>query len=99
MSGRISRSKGKRGELEVMHLLGKDFKRTGYAGTDNPDVSSDWAIVSVKNKATPISLSKVLQELIKLEAQDSKKNHYVAVKVAHKWIIVERLEQMRDAHC
>ena len=99
MSGRKSRSKGYRGEREAVKFLGKNWKRTGYAGTDNPDISSSFAIVSVKNTATPISLKKCLLELNKLEAQEPKKEHYCMIKVEHKWIIVERAEQWRDYRC
>ena len=98
MSGKQSRDKGYRGEREVAKLL-PGFKRTGYAGVSNPDVSSDWAIISVKNKAIPISLKKALQEIITLEAQEPKLNHYVAVKVNHRWLIVQRLEQFREDRC
>ena len=97
---KFSRDKGKRGELQVRALLGSGFKRTGYAGTDNPDLTSDWSIVSVKDTAVPISLHKALRELIKLEAQEPKKNHYVAVKVAlGSYLVIERIEQFRDDRC
>jgi hypothetical protein len=97
--GKMSRNKGSRGEREVRELLGKDFKRTGYAGISNPDVSSSWAVVSVKNKAIPISLKKALQEIILLEAQAPDKEHYVAVKVNHRYLIIQKIEQFRDARC
>jgi len=99
MAGKMSRNKGSRGEREIKSLLGAGFKRTGYAGVSNPDVSSDWCVVSVKNKAVPISLKKALQEIITLEGQEPKLNHYVAVKVNHKWLIIERLEQFREDRC
>ena len=100
MAGKKSRDKGSRGEREVKELLGADFKRTGYAGVSNPDLTSDWAVISVKNKVVPISLRKALQEIILLEAQEPKLNHYVAVKVARAtWLIVERIEQFREDRC
>ena len=99
--GKPSRDKGARGEREVLAILGKEnFKRTGYAGVSSPDVSSDWCVVSVKNKAVPISLKKALQEIITLEAQEPNKEHYVAVKVARgKYLIIQRIEQFREARC
>ena len=98
--GKMSRNKGSRGEREVLALLGSDFKRTGYAGISNPDLSSDWACVSVKNKAIPISLKKALQEIITLEAQEPTKEHYIVVKVARgKWLIIQRIEQFRNNRC
>jgi len=97
--GKMSRDKGSRGEREVLAILGKGFKRTGYAGVSNPDVSSDWACVSVKNKAIPISLKKALQEIITLEAQEPGKEHYVAVKVNHKYLIIQRIEQFKENRC
>ena len=99
MAGKMSRDKGSRGEREVLALLGSDFKRTGYAGISNPDVSSSWACVSVKNKAVPISLRKALLEIITLEAQEPSKEHYVAVKVNHTWLVIQRLNQFRDMRC
>lgn len=98
--GKKSRDKGARGEREVRTILGSGFKRTGYAGVSNPDVTSDWAVVSVKNKATPISLHKALQELITLEGQEPNKNHYVAVKVSPgTYLMIERIEQFREDRC
>jgi len=96
--GKMSRNKGSRGEREIVKLI-PGFKRTGYAGVSNPDVSSSWAVVSVKNKAVPISLKKALQEIILLEAQAPDKEHYVAVKVNHKYLLIQRIEQFRDARC
>ena len=99
MAGKKSRDKGSRGEREVRAILGKEFKRTGYAGVSNPDVSSDWSCVSVKNKAVPISLKKALQEILTLEAQAPNKEHFVAVKVNHKYLVIQRIEQFRDNRC
>ena len=99
MSGRKSRDKGYRGEREAVKFLQGGFKRTGYAGTDNPDVSSEWAIISVKNKEIPPSLKACITELIKLEAQEPEKEQFVMIKVNHRWIIVERAEQFREARC
>ena len=99
MTGKFSRSKGKRGELEVRSILGDDFKRTGYHGKGAPDVSSSWCIVSVKNEAVPISLKKALSELIALEAEKPELNHYVAVKVNHHYLMIQRIEQFREDRC
>ena len=99
MSNGFSRSKGARGEREAKRILGKDFKRTGYAGVSNPDLTSDFAIVSVKCSSVPISLKKCLQELITLEAQDRQKEHYVMVKVEHQWVIIQKASQFRDVRC
>jgi len=99
MAGKMSRNKGSRGEREVRAILGNQFKRTGYAGVSNPDVSSDWACVSVKNKALPISLTKALLELVTLETQEPGKEHYVAVKVNHTWLIIQRINQFKDNRC
>ena len=100
MSNGFSRSKGARAEREVVHILGSEFKRTGYAGTSEPDVSSSWALISVKDRETPISLAKSFQELIKLETQGPEKKHFVAVKLPHGvWLIIQRIEQFRDMGC
>jgi len=96
MSGRKSRSKGKRGELEVAGLV--HGKRTGYTGTDNPDVTTDFARYSVKNEAVPISLVKALRELLKLQSQDGGRHHFVAVKVNHRWLVIETMEQHIGDH-
>jgi len=98
MAGRKSRDKGARGEREVARLL-PGFKRTGYAGVSNPDLTSNWACMSIKTKAIPISLRKASQEIILLEAQEPELNHYVAVKVNHHWFIIERIEQFREDRC
>ena len=99
MAGKKSRDKGYRGEREAVKFLGQNWKRTGYAGTTNPDISSSFAIISVKNLATPISLKKCLTEIIKLESQETQKEHFVMVKVNHRWLIVERAEQFRGDRC
>jgi len=99
MTGRRSRDKGARGERETAKLL-PGFKRTGYAGVSNPDLTSSWACASVKNKAVPISLRQCLQEIITLEAQEPKLNHYVAVKVARgTYLIIQRIEQFASDRC
>ena len=100
VAGRKSRDKGARGEREVKKLLGADFKRTGYAGVSNPDITSSWACASVKNTAVPISLKKALREIITLEAQKPNLNHYVAVKVARgTYLLIQRIEQFREDRC
>lgn len=89
--GKFSRDKGVRAERSIARLLGG--KRTGYAGTDNPDVTTPFALISVKDEKTPISLNECLTELCKLESQDKTRHHYVAVKVNHQVLIIERIEQ------
>ena len=98
MSGKASRDKGYRGEREIVKILGGTAERTGYAGTDNPDVTTDFGRYSVKNTKTPLSLKKVLAELIILESKDPKRHHFVALKVEHKYLIVERIEQHVGDH-
>lgn len=94
--GKFSRRKGVTGELSVAHLVGG--KRTGYAGTNNPDITTVFAVYSVKNHAAPISLKKVLSELKLLQQQDNQRHHFVAIKVEHKWLVVETMEQHQDDH-
>ena len=98
--GKFSRDKGARGEREVKAILGSGFERTGYAGVDSPDLTSEWCILSVKNTDTPISLKRALKEIIHLEAQKPKLRHYVAVKVAPAtYLIIERVEQFKEDRC
>ena len=99
MSNGHSRNKGYRGEREVVKLLGSKAERTGYAGTDNPDVTTDFAIYSVKNQRVPISLNKAVELLRVLESKAPDKHHFVAVKVKHAYLIIERGTQHRDDHC
>ena len=99
MSGKASRDKGYRGQREAQKILGSQFKNTGVAYSDAPDLTSDFAVISVKNQSAPLSLKKCLDEIISLELKAPIKNHFVAVKVNHKYLIIERIEQMRDDHC
>jgi len=62
-----SRRKGKVGELDVVHRLGGSARRTGHAFLPKPDVMSNFAAYSVKNKA--ISGNTIIKELQKLKAQ------------------------------
>jgi hypothetical protein len=99
MGGKFSRDKGQRSELEITHFLGSNFQKTSQAGVACPDVSSDWAVISVKNHAKPISLHECLDEIKILEAQAPGKQRFVAVKVDHKWLVVQRAEQFREYRC
>lgn len=96
--GKFSRDKGARAERDIKKLLGVDAKRTGYAGVSNPDVTTPFAVYSVKDTHTPISLTKALVELIDLEGKEPSKHHFVAVKMAHKFLIIERIEQHIEDH-
>jgi len=90
--GKYSRDKGKRGELEVMHKLGKSVKRTGHSFQPAPDLTSEFAIYSVKN--TTIGGATILSELKKLQSLDSRRNHYVVFKPARgTWLVAEFLDQ------
>jgi len=92
-----SRKKGKRGELDVMHRLGGSARRTGHAFLPKPDVMSNFAAYSVKNKA--ISGNTIIKELKKLEAQAPEHHHYVVFKPSRgKWIVAEFLDQHVGDH-
>ncbi len=94
--GKFSRDKGARAEREIARLVAG--RRTGYAGTDNPDVTTKFALYSVKDTRIPISLAVTLVELIKLQLQDSERHHFVAVKVDHQWLTIETLQQHVGDH-
>lgn len=90
-----SRAKGKRGELSVARKLGA--RRTGYAFLPNPDVTSAFAVYSVKNKS--ISGNTIISELEKLQRQAPQHNHYVVFKPTRgKWVIAELLDQHIGDH-
>lgn len=98
MSDGRSRSKGKRGELDVSHKL-VGARRTGHSYLKAPDVEvKDWAVFSVKNYA--IGSSTILSELEKLERMsDPKLNRYVVFKARRGvWLIAERLTQHVSDH-
>jgi hypothetical protein len=92
MSNGFSRRKGKRGELDVVHKLGGSARRTGHAFLSKPDITSDWAVFSVKNKN--ISGNTIVAELEELQKQAPQHNHYVVFKPTRgKWLCVEFLTQ------
>ena len=97
MAGKFSRDKGRRGELDVLRKLGKKYKHTGVAYSDNPDLTSEFAVISVKNKS--VGGAAILAELIKLEAKASSKHHFVVFKASRgTWLCAERLEQHIGDH-
>jgi hypothetical protein len=95
--GKYSRDKGKRGELDVMHRLGGSAKRTGHSFQPAPDLTTSFAVYSVKNKT--IGGSVILSELKKLKALNSRRNHYVVFKPARGvWVVAELLTQHVGDH-
>jgi len=94
--GRFSRDKGKRGELDVVHKLGRSARRVGHSFVNSPvDVETDFALYQVRNKT--IGGSEIARELSSLEAL-AEKNAYVVFKVRGKWYIGESLSQHVDDH-
>jgi len=92
-----SRAKGKRGELDVLHKLGGSAKRTGHSFQPAPDVVTDFAAYSIKNKT--IGGGTILSELRKLEALEPGRNHYVVFKPARGiWVVAELLTQHVGDH-
>jgi len=90
--GKYSRDKGVRGERNIVHKLGGSAKRTGYSFQPAPDVTTDFAVYSVKNKT--IGGSAILSELKKLQVLDSHRNHYVVFKPTRGvWVVAEFLTQ------
>ena len=90
--GKYSRDKGKRGELDVAHKLGGSAKRTGHSFQSAPDVVTNFAAYSVKNKT--IGGATILAELQKLQALEPNRNHYVVFKPARGiWVVAELLTQ------
>ena len=90
--GKYSRDKGKRGELDVLHRLGGSAKRTGHSFQPAPDLTTNFAVYSVKNKT--IGGGTILSELKKLQALDLRRNHYVVFKPARGvWMVAELLTQ------
>ena len=95
--GKFSRDKGKRGELSIMHKLGGSAKRTGHSFEAAPDVTTNFAAYSIKNKT--IGGGTILSELRKLQALQPKRNHYVVFKPARgTWVVAETLEQHVGDH-
>jgi hypothetical protein len=95
--GKFSRDKGKRGELDVVHRLGGSAKRTGYSFQLAPDVVTNFAAYSIKNKT--IGGATILAELRKLQGLDPSRNHYVVFKPARGvWVVAELLTQHVGDH-
>lgn len=92
-----SRAKGKRGELDIKHRLGGSAKRTGHAFLPAPDVLTNFAAYSVKNKT--IGGGTILSELRKLQGLEPGRNHYVIFKPARGvWVVAELLTQHVGDH-
>ena len=71
MTNGKSRAKGKRGELDVKNKLGGSAKRTGHSFQPAPDVVTNFAAYSIKNRtiggATILWLSKRFSHLNKCQ--------------------------------
>jgi len=92
-----SRAKGKRGELDVVDKLGGSAKRTGYSFQPAPDVVTNFATYSIKNRT--IGGATILSELRKLQVLEPKRNHYVVFKPARGvWVVAELLTQHVGDH-
>jgi len=97
MSNGKSRAKGKRGELDVVHRLGGSAKRTGYSFQPAPDVVTNFAAYSIKNKT--IGGAVILSELRKLQELEPGRNHYVVFKPERGvWVVAELLTQHVGDH-
>ena len=97
MSGKYSRDKGKRGELDLKGRLGGSTKRVGHSFVASPaDLVSDFAVYQVRNKT--IGGSEIAFELKRLEISNPEKAHYVAFKVKGKWYLGESLSQHLKHH-
>jgi len=97
MSNGKSRAKGKRGELDVKGKLGSLAKRTGHSFQPAPDITTPFAVYSVKNKT--IGGSTILSELRKLEGFEPGLNQYVVFKPARGiWLVAELLSQHIGDH-
>lgn len=92
-----SRAKGKRGELNVVHKLGGSARRTGHAFLPLPDITTDFAVYSVKNKT--IGGAIILDELAKLRGQAPGLHHFVVFKPQRGvWVVAEFLTQHIGDH-
>jgi len=92
MSNGYSRNKGRRGELAVKAKLGGSAKRTGHSFQPAPDITTNFAVYSVKNKT--IGGATILSELRKLEGLKPELNHYVVFKPSRGiWLVAELLTQ------
>jgi len=95
--GKYSRDKGKRGELDVAHKLGGSAKRTGHSFQPAPDVVTNFAAYSIKNRT--IGGATILSELRKLQELEPGRNHYVVFKPARGvWVVAEFLTQHVGDH-
>lgn len=92
MTNGKSRRKGKVGELDIMHRLGRTARRKGHSYIATPvDVESDFAVYQVRNRT--IGGSTIAYELRRLKAVAPGKNQYVTFKVQGKWYAAEELSQ------
>ncbi len=97
MSNGKSRAKGKRGELDVVHKLGGSAKRTGHSFQPAPDVVTNFAAYSIKNRT--IGGAAILSELRKLQELEPRRNHYVVFKPGRGvWVVAELLTQHVGDH-
>lgn len=97
MTNGKSRAKGKRGELDVVSRLGGTAQRTGRSFEAKPDITTKFAVYSVKN--TTVGGASILAELRKLKALAPEHNHYVVFKPAPGvWIVAELLPQHVHHH-
>ncbi len=95
--GKYSRDKGKRGELDVKNKLGGSAKRTGHSFQPTPDVVTNFAVYSIKNKT--IGGGTILSELRKLQALEPGRNHYVVFKPKPGvWVVAELIQQHVGDH-
>ena len=97
MTNGKSRNKGKRGELDVKNKLGGSAKRTGHSFQPAPDVVTNFAAYSIKNRT--IGGTTVLFELRKLQELEPGRNHYVVFKPERGvWVVAELLTQHVGDH-
>ena len=97
MSNGKSRDKGKRGELDVVHKLGRSARRTGHSFQPAADVTTKFAVYSVKNRT--VSGGTILSELRRLQTLEPGRNHYVVFKPKRGvWLVAELLTQHVSDH-
>jgi len=95
--GKYSRDKGVRGERDIKNQLGGSAQRTGHSFLAAPDVLTDFAAYSVKNKT--VGGATILSELRKLQGLAPGRNHYVVLKPERGvWIVAELLIQHVGDH-
>ncbi|MFH0768348.1 MAG: hypothetical protein V1932_02115, partial [Chloroflexota bacterium] len=76
----------------MKNRVGGSAKRTGQSFQAAPDVTTNFAAYSIKNKT--IGGGAILTELRKLQALDSRRNHYVVFKPkCGVWVVAELLTQ------